>query len=422
MARSLDYLDRAQEVISRCQSLARFTEDPPRIRRTFLSLPMRACVQEIETWMYALGMTTHIDAVGNLHGLYPAQDGSTLPRLLIGSHLDTVPDAGAYDGVLGVVLAVSLIASLDGRRLPFAIEVVGFSEEEGVRFGVPFIGSRALIGTVDEPLLSRCDSQGISVRDAIRTYGLDPGEIPAATLTEGILGYLEFHIEQGPVLENISLSLAAVEAISGQTRMELIFFGNANHAGTTPMTLRRDALAAAAEWTVAVEKEARAIPGLVATVGLLQAKPGAGNVIAGECRATLDVRHASDAARSQAVKIILDAADEIAKRRGIQLTSTTQLAQAATPMDPFLVAQIEKAISQTGLTPHRMASGAGHDAMILAEKAPSAMIFLRAPGGISHNPRESVIPEDVANALVCGWHLLNQLAASPEFQKRTHRA
>ena len=422
MARSLDYLDRAQEVISRCQSLARFTEDPPRIRRTFLSLPMRACLQEIETWMYALGMTTHIDAVGNLHGLYPAQDGSTLPRLLIGSHLDTVPDAGAYDGVLGVVLAVSLIASLDGRRLPFAIEVVGFSEEEGVRFGVPFIGSRALIGTVDELLLSRCDSQGISVRDAIRTYGLDPGEIPAATLTEGILGYLEFHIEQGPVLENISLSLAAVEAISGQTRMELIFFGNASHAGTTPMTLRRDALAAAAEWTVAVEKEARAIPGLVATVGLLQAKPGAGNVIAGECRATLDVRHASDAARSQAVKIILDAADEIAKRRGIQLTSTTQLAQAATPMDPFLVAQIEKAISQTGLTPHRMASGAGHDAMILAEKAPSAMIFLRAPGGISHNPRESVIPEDVANALVCGWHLLNQLAASPEFQKRTHRA
>jgi len=422
VARSLDYLDRAQEVISRCQSLARFTEDPPRIRRTFLSLPMRACLQEIETWMYALGMTTHIDAVGNLHGLYPAQDGSTLPRLLIGSHLDTVPDAGAYDGVLGVVLAVSLIASLDGRRLPFAIEVVGFSEEEGVRFGVPFIGSRALIGTVDELLLSRCDSQGISVRDAIRTYGLDPGEIPAATLTEGILGYLEFHIEQGPVLENISLSLAAVEAISGQTRMELIFFGNASHAGTTPMTLRRDALAAAAEWTVAVEKEARAIPGLVATVGLLQAKPGAGNVIAGECRATLDVRHASDAARSQAVKIILDAADEIAKRRGIQLTSTTQLAQAATPMDPFLVAQIEKAISQTGLTPHRMASGAGHDAMILAEKAPSAMIFLRAPGGISHNPRESVIPEDVANALVCGRHLLNQLAASPEFQKRTHRA
>jgi allantoate deiminase len=422
VARTLDYLDRAQEVISRCQSLARFTEDPPRIRRTFLSLPMRACLQEIETWMYALGMTTHIDAVGNLHGLYPAQDGSPLPRLLIGSHLDTVPDAGAYDGVLGVVLAVSLIASLDGRRLPFAIEVVGFSEEEGVRFGVPFIGSRALIGTVDELLLSRCDSQGISVRDAIRTYGLDPGEIPAATLKEGVLAYLEFHIEQGPVLENISLSLAAVEAIAGQTRMELIFSGNADHAGTTPMTLRRDALAAAAEWTVAVEKEARATPGLVATVGLLQAKPGAGNVIAGECRATLDVRHASDAARSQAVKIILDTADEIAKRRGIQVTSTTKLAQAATPMDPFLVAQIEKAISQTGLTPHRMASGAGHDAMILAEKAPSAMIFLRAPGGISHNPRESVIPEDVANALVCGWHLLDQLAASPEFQKRTHRA
>jgi allantoate deiminase len=181
---------------------------------------MRACLQEIETWMYALGMTTHIDAVGNLHGLYRAQDGSTLPRLLIGSHLDTVPDAGAYDGVLGVVLAVSLIASLDGSRLPFAIEVVGFSEEEGVRFGVPFIGSRALTGTVDELLLGRCDSQAFLF---VMRFARMVWTAKSAAPEEGILGYLEFHIKQGPVLENINLSLAAVEAIAGQTRMELIF-------------------------------------------------------------------------------------------------------------------------------------------------------------------------------------------------------
>lgn len=383
---------------------------------------MRACHEALTEWMRSLGMTVHIDAVGNLRGLYPAADGAATLRLLIGSHLDTVPDAGAYDGVLGVVLAVSLIESLEGRRLPFAIELVGFSEEEGVRFSVPFIGSRALAGRIDEDLLSRCDSHGVSVREAIVAYGLDPTEIPAAKVNDGTLGYLEFHIEQGPILEHLGLPLGAVGAIAGQTRMELVFAGAANHAGTTPMTLRRDALVAAAEWTVAVEKHAHATPDLVATVGVLEAKPGAGNVIAGECRATLDVRHASDAVRMQSVNSILAKADEIAKRRGIAVISATKLLQTATPMDSFLLAQIETAISQTGLTPHRLASGAGHDAMILAHKVPSAMIFLRSPGGISHNPKESVILEDVAKAVESGLCLLEQLANSPEFQKRIYRA
>jgi allantoate deiminase len=260
------------------------------------------------------------------------------------------------------------------------------------------------------------------VREAIVAYGLDPTEIPAAKVNDGTLGYLEFHIEQGPVLQHLGLPLGAVGAIAGQTRMELVFAGAANHAGTTPMTLRRDALVAAAEWTVAVEKHAHATPDLVATVGVLEAKPGAGNVIAGECRATLDVRHASDAVRTQSVNSVLAKADEIAKRRGIAVISATKLLQAAMPMDSFLLAQIESAISQSGLTPHRLASGAGHDAMILAHKVPSAMIFLRSPGGISHNPKESVLLEDVAKAVESGLCLLEQLANSPEFQKRIYRA
>jgi allantoate deiminase len=382
---------------------------------------MRACHRQIEDWMRPLGMTVTLDAAGNQHGVYPGTDG-TARSLLIGSHLDTVPDAGAYDGILGVVLAISLIESLEGRRLPFSIEVLGFSEEEGVRFGIPFIGSRALVGRLDEELLSQRDSNGVSVQEAMLSYGLIPSEIPAASLQEGVLGYIEFHIEQGPVLEHRELPLGTVETIAGQTRMELVFTGFANHAGTTPMALRRDALVAAAEWALAVEKEAREIPGLVATVGALEAKPGATNVIAGECRATLDVRHASDTARTQSVSAFLRSAAEIAKRRGISLTSSTQLVQTATPMDSFLLNEIDAALSRAGITPYRMVSGAGHDAMVLAERVPSAMVFLRSPGGISHNPEESVLVEDVAKAIECGLHLLDQLAVSPEFQTRANRA
>jgi allantoate deiminase len=421
VTRIADHLSRAHDVVSRCQSLARFTEDPPRIFRTFLSPSMRVCHRQIEDWMRPLGMTVTVDAAGNLHGLYPGTDGAAR-TLLIGSHLDTVRDAGAYDGILGVVLAISLIESLEGHRLPFAIEVVGFSEEEGVRFGVPFIGSRALVGRLDEELLGLRDSKDVSVQEAILSYGLKPSEIPAAMVPQEMLGYLEFHIEQGPVLEHRQLPLGIVEAIAGQTRMELVFTGLANHAGTTPMALRRDALVAAAEWALTVEKGAHEVAGLVATVGVLEAKPGATNVIAGQCRATLDVRHASDTTRTEAMSAFLNSASEIATRRNISLTSSTKLVQAATRMDPFLVHEIEIAVSKARVTPYRMVSGAGHDAMILAEKVPSAMVFLRSPGGISHNPDESVLVNDVAKAIECGLHLLHQLAVSPKFQTRANRA
>ncbi|HWY75712.1 MAG TPA: hydantoinase/carbamoylase family amidase, partial [Verrucomicrobiae bacterium] len=244
-----DFRNLAGEIIERCRKLATFSEDAGGTRRTFLSPPMRDCHREVSFWMQTPGMTVSVDAVGNFRGFY-AGNSSAAPRILIGSHLDTVPNAGAFDGILGVVLAAALVESLRGIKLPFGIEVIGFSEEEGVRFGVPFIGSRALAGRVDEELLGRKDANGISVRTAIQDFGLNPNEISKAALRDDALGYVEFHIEQGPVLESLGRPLGVVEAIVGQNRLEFTFSGQANHAGTTPMNLRRDALAAAAEWIV----------------------------------------------------------------------------------------------------------------------------------------------------------------------------
>jgi len=416
-----DFANLAEEVIARCRKLASFSEDAGGTRRTFLSAPMRDCHREIAGWLEPLGAQVRVDAVGNLRGFYPGTSPGA-PRILMGSHLDTVPNAGAFDGILGVVLAVGLVESLEGRKLPFGIEVIGFSEEEGVRFGVPFIGSRALVGRVDEELLGRKDEHGVSVRKAIQDFGLNPNEITKFALSDDVLGYLEFHIEQGPVLDHLGRPLGVVEAIVGQNRLEFTFSGQANHAGTTPMNLRYDALAAAAEWIVAVEKLAQGTPGIVATVGFVEARPGATNVIAGEVRATLDIRHASDRARTEALEELIRQAESIAARRSVTVKWRTLLAQHAVAMEPFLTEQIEQAIQKAGCEPHRMASGAGHDAMILAEKIPAAMIFLRTPGGISHDPAESVHRDDVAKALECGRHLLTQLAASQEFLGRTCRA
>src|ERR1700674_2840970 len=285
-------------------SLATFSEDASSTRRTSLSPPMCQCHEEIARWMEPLGAQVQIDGAGNFRGVYPALQPNA-PRLLIGSHLDTVPNAGAYDGILGVVLAIALLEELRGRRLPFAIEVVGFSEEEGIRFGTPFIGSRALVGRLDQELLDVRDARGISVREAIEEFGLNPAKISEAELEKDTLGYVEFHIEQGPVLERLNLPLSAVDVIAGQSRLEFVFLGRANHAGTTPMHLRHDAIAGAAEWIGTAERVAQSVPGLVATVGKIEAKPGAMNVIAGEAKLTLDVRHGSDEIRVRAVEDLI---------------------------------------------------------------------------------------------------------------------
>src|SRR6202790_3731836 len=409
--------DRAEKVIARCKRLASVTETPGNTCRTFLSDAMRECYREVGDWMEAAGAEVTIDAAGNLRGVYPAAQ-TAAQRLLLGSHLDTVPDAGAYDGVLGVVLAVSLLEALEDRKLPFAIEVIGFSEEEGIRFGTPFIGSRALAGKLDEELLNRTDTGGVSVRTAIKNFGLKPAEISKAAMNNGTLAYVEFHIEQGPVLESLGIPLGVVEGIAGQTRGEFTFLGRANHAGTTPMNLRHDAMSAAAEWILEVERVAKREKGLVATVGRIAATPNAANVVAGQVRLSLDVRHKSDNVLGRAADFLAVQAEEITHRRGLTLERKVLLNQPAVSMDPFLMNQIEQAAGKSGSKTHRMVSGAGHDAMILAEKIPTAMIFLRTPGGISHHPSESVSAEDVAKAMQCGMVLLTQLAGSAEFRKR----
>jgi allantoate deiminase len=312
--------------------------------------------------------------------------------------------------MLGVVLGMALLASLKGERLPFAIEVIGFSDEEGVRFGVPFIGSRAFVGTCDDALLERLDANGRSVADAIRQYGLEPGAIGDAAADSRAVGYLEFHIEQGPVLDTLDAPVGIVDAIVGQTRVEATFSGAAGHAGTTPMGARRDALAGAAEWIVACEQEALSTPGLVATVGRIDAQPGASNVIAGACAATLDVRHADDPVRAAAVRRLGDRAQDIAGRRGLHVIWIQRLDQPAAVMDRSLVLALERAVRRTGAAVHHLSSGAGHDAMIVAARMPAAMLFVRSPGGISHHPDESVLEEDVAAALDTGRNFLDEVA------------
>jgi allantoate deiminase len=402
---------KAREVIDGCRLLAGFSEEPGRTTRTFLSLPMRDVHAYLGEWMRRGGMSVRVDDAGNLRGVYPASSPGR-PRLLIGSHLDTVPNAGAFDGVLGVVLAVALVELLEQQPLPFSIEVVGFSEEEGVRFGVPFIGSRALAGTIDTDLLERADAHGRSVADAIRAYGLDPSCLPNARADDDAIGYLEFHIEQGPVLDDLAIPLGVVTTVVGQSRLTVTFTGSTNHAGTTPMHARRDAVAGAAEWITAVEGLAQRTPGLVATVGRVLASPGATNVVAGRCEASLDVRHASDDARAAAVEALRHTAQQISSRRQLSVHWDTHLDQRSVAMSPALVAALERAVAAQGVPVHPIDSGAGHDAMIMATRMPAAMLFLRSPRGISHHPDEAVIEGDVAAALGAGLAFLEDLAGS----------
>ena len=404
-------LEAAREVIRRCRVLAECSDEPGCTTRTFLSDSMRAVLVKLTLWMSAAGMKASVDAAGNLRGVYEGA-ATDARRLLIGSHLDTVPHAGAFDGVLGVVMGLSLVESLHGTRLPFSIEVIGFSEEEGVRFGVPFIGSRALIGELDKTLLAARDAEGVTVAQAIRNFGLDPLRLAAARTDANALGYLEFHIEQGPVLEAAGRPLAVVDRISGRTAANVTFVGAAGHAGTTPMNIRQDAVAGAAEWIGCVEAHAHGTKGLVATTGRIEANPGAANVIAGRCRVTLDVRHADDRVRVAAIERLRVAADEIGARRGLQIEWSLQLDQSGAAMDPELVATLVRALDAAGAPPTVMVSGAGHDAMVLAPHMPAAMLFIRTPGGVSHHPAESVDENDVAIALTAGMNFLNELAAS----------
>jgi allantoate deiminase len=396
----------ADRVLDLCARIAAHTDVPGTITRTFLSPATRAVHALLCEEMQALGMTVRTDSAGNLRGIYPAALPDA-PTLLIGSHIDTVPDAGAYDGVLGVAIAIALVRQLGGRRLAYAIEVVAFSEEEGVRFRFPFLGSRALVGTLGPEELARTDAAGISIAQALRDFGLNPGDLAGAALTPGTFAFLEVHIEQGPVLESLHLPLGVVTSIIGQSRLGVTFTGEANHAGTTPMAFRKDALAAAALWIAEVAAFPANDPALLATVGSLQALPGAANVIPGSVIVSLDVRHPDDHARLCAVAGLKARAEAIAAPRGIAVAFTDRGGQSSVPMDPQLIAALTAAA--TPFAPHPMPSGAGHDAMILAPHVPTAMLFVRTPRGLSHHPAESVSASDIEAALDTCTAFLNAL-------------
>jgi allantoate deiminase len=390
-----------------CDRIAARTDVPGTIHRTFLSPATAAVHALLRAEMEALDMTVRTDSVGNVRGIYPANRPGA-PVLLTGSHIDTVPDAGRYDGILGVALPIALIRKLNGERLPYAIEIIAFSEEEGVRFKLPFIGSRALVNDFGAADLAGTDANGISIAQAIRNFGLDPDHIADAALTPGTFAFFEAHIEQGPVLEALSLPLGVVTTIIGQSRLGLTFHGQANHAGTTPMSFRKDALAAAAEWISAVEAYPTSDPHLLATVGSIQASPGAANVIPGAVTVSLDVRHPDDAARLSAVSALVATAESCAEARGLTVTVVDRGAQASVPMDAALRGALMAAAAPSA--PHSMPSGAGHDAMILARKIPAAMLFLRTPGGLSHHPNESVAEDDIAAAITACLDFLHALA------------
>jgi allantoate deiminase len=308
------------------------------------------------------------------------------------------------------VMAVEYVQLAKELQLPLAIEVIAFSEEEGVRFGIPFIGSRAVAGRFDNALLERKDATGLTLADAIRAFELDPSRIEEAVLDENTAAFFEIHIEQGPVLEAEKLSVAGVSAVVGQTRMMLEFTGEANHAGTTPMVLRHDALAAAAEWINGVEQLAQSTDGLVATVGRIAVDPNAGNVVAGKATVSLDVRHPRDSVRMSAVKQLLENANAIAERRGMAVQHEAQMEQPAVPMDERLTSFVADAMEAAGIPTKHMTSGAGHDAMVLASRVPTTMLFLRSPGGLSHHPGEAVLEEDIDAALCVGRYFLERLA------------
>lgn len=394
-----------KRLLERCDLLAGFSALKDGILRAYLTPEHQLANQQVADWMNAAGMSTWQDQVGNVWGRYEGNLPKA-PALILGSHLDTVPYAGRYDGILGVLSAIELVSELNEKHIRFdhAIEIVGFCDEEGTRFGTTLIGSKALAGLWQDDWLSVTDEDGISMAQALKNFGLDPEQCANAKLnSEKVLGFWELHIEQGPVLEAEDLPVGIVTGIAGARRASIQLKGQAGHAGTTPMNLRRDSLCGAAEITLAIEKIANSVGGdLVATVGQMFTKPGAVNVISGQTLLSLDVRSQNDQLRDQVIETINDTSEVIAGRRNLELSwSHTHRAAAVMCEQSFqeVFAQAIDTVFMSRLPIRYLPSGAGHDAMAMAEICPMAMLFLRSPRGLSHHPDESVIPEDVNAAL-----------------------
>ncbi|HYP20189.1 MAG TPA: Zn-dependent hydrolase [Chloroflexia bacterium] len=415
--------------MQRADLLGSISEEPDRLTRRFATPAMRQVNELAAGWMREAGMSVRQDNTGNVIGRYECQgpgirdQGSGLqtaqspvsnsaplaprpspltPTLIMGSHLDTVRDAGKYDGPLGVLVAIACVERLHelGEHLPFAIEVVAFADEEGLRYHSAYLGSKVLAGSFDPAYLELTDEDGIALAEAIRSFGGNPGALAHDKRSgEDLLGYCEVHIEQGPVLEAEGLPVGVVSAISGQTRLNVHFNGEAGHAGTVPMRLRRDAFCAAAEFVLAVETLAHLQEGLVATIGQASVEPGASNVIPGHVSMSLDVRHIDDTMREQACNQLREQAEQICVRRRVALEWQHLQSSPSVGCAPHLAGMLAQAIETAGYAQLYLPSGAGHDAVPMSGLTDVAMLFVRCKGGISHNPAESVAVADVALAI-----------------------
>lgn len=409
-----------ERIFAYVDSLATFSESPQQLTRRSLTREHAGAMQQVGTWMEGAGMASRTDAIGNIIGRYEA-DRPDRPTLLLGSHLDTVRNAGRFDGMLGVVTPIVCVEQLHraGERLPFAVEVIGFADEEGVRFQSTLLGSRALAGTLDPDVLERRDADGVSVAEALAELGLNPQAlVEARRAPQELLGFVEVHIEQGPVLEREGLPVGVVTAIAGASRFQVTVQGQAGHAGTVPMAMRHDALAAAAEAMVAIEGCCAGHDSVVATVGRIAAEPGAVNVIPGRVEFSLDVRAGEDALRAAVIARIDDSLAAIAHRRGVRICSERTHEAASCRCSDWLSERLSRAVSDCGFPVRRLASGAGHDAMAMAAVTDVAMLFVRCEGGISHHPDEAMTVEDAGTAAGVMLELLRGLGGARDGELR----
>jgi len=398
-------------IMSQIEQLATYSELANGLSRRYLSPEHRKANDQVGDWMQSAGMNVRQDEIGNIIGRYEGTSEG-LPAVMIGSHLDTVVMAGKYDGMLGVTTGIACVEELNrqGKRLPFAIEIIGFADEEGVRFQSTYLGSRALTGNFDTALLERKDEHGITMAQAMTEFGLDPLRVgDAARQKKDILAYLELHIEQGPVLESENLPVGVVTSIAGANRMLITLEGVAGHAGTVPMGMRQDALAVAAECILAVETVCSEGDNVVGTVGKLTTEPGAVNVIPGDVQFTLDLRAAKDENRIKALEKVSRLMVEAARRRGVKLTLENTHQAVSVPCDDNIMNFIDQAITESGWPVRRLPSGAGHDAAAMAEMVPAGMLFIRCKDGISHSPAEDITIEDALAGARVMFKLLSNL-------------
>lgn len=384
----------------RCDQLAAFSQDPSCMDRRYLTKEHKLANQQVALWMQQAGMKVWQDEAGNQWGSVPSSVPDA-PTLVIGSHLDTVPNGGKYDGILGVLLPIALVQYLHDQQqsLPFNLQIVGFGDEEGTRFGATLLGSHAVAGTWHENWATLSDHEGIGLPQALREFGLDINRIRHGARPQDISTFLEIHIEQGPVLEAQRLPVGIVNAIAGARRFKCSVSGMAGHAGTVPMTMRQDALAGAAEMILAVEKNAIK-QNVVATVGKLTCLSGATNVICGKAEFSIDIRSENDQQRDAAFTLIEQQLQDIAQRRQLSLDIQQTHSAAAVKCDNNLQTRLAAAIRQAGIKPYTLTSGAGHDTMAMANICPVAMLFMRCEKGISHHPAEAICSNDIEVSLL----------------------